>query len=281
MVSRRQHMDELETEVSEAIDEDGPSPTAHKRQPLYVRIAATLAAQIAQGDHPIGSLLPTEAELQQRFHVSRYVVRQAIQHLRSVGLVTARKGVGTRVEAAKPSGRFLHTMHSVGDIRQYTTGMRLEILDIDETTLRGSKAALIGARPGRRFLRITGVRRRDRDNKPVSHAEIFVDAAFNGIKSEIPTVGTAIWETIERHYGETLVEVEQQIDAVTITGEHARLLEVADGTPALRVIRRYYATGRRLIELSINLHPAERFAYTMRIKRDVGSDAAAARKPRG
>jgi DNA-binding GntR family transcriptional regulator len=273
-------MDELEAEHIEPAGPDGASTDAQRRQPLYVRIAATLAAQIAQGDHPVGSLLPTEAELQQRFHVSRYVVRQAIQHLRSVGLVTARKGVGTRVEAAHATGRFLHTMHSVGDIRQYATGMRLEILGTDETTLRGSKAALIGSRPGRRFLRIIGVRRRDRDNQPVSHAEIFVDAAFSAIKAEIPTVGTAIWEVIERHYGETLVEVEQQIDAVTITGEHAELLEVAEGTPALRVIRRYYATGRRLIELSINLHPAKRFSYSMRIKRDVGNDGAAPERKR-
>ena len=274
-------MDELEAEPIATVGADGVPTDAQRRQPLYVRIAATLAAQIAQGDHPVGSLLPTEAELQQRFHVSRYVVRQAIQHLRSVGLVTARKGVGTRVEAAHATGRFLHTMHSVGDIRQYATGLRLEILGTDETTLRGSKAALIGARPGRRFLRIIGVRRRDRDNKPVSHAEIFVDSAFSAIKAEIPTVGTAIWEVIERHYGETLVEVEQQIDAVTISDEHARLLEVAEGTPALRVIRRYYATGRRLIELSINMHPAKRFQYSMRIKRDVGTGAAPDRKRRG
>lgn len=256
-------------------------PGQARRQPLYVQIAATLAGQIAEGSHPVGSLLPTEAELQQQFHVSRYVVRQAIQHLRSMGLVSARKGVGTRVEARQAAARFLLTMHSVGDIRQYATGMRLEIQDVDDTVLRGSKAALIGARPGRKFLRITGVRRRDRDNKPVSHAEIFIDGAFSSIKEQIPTVGTAIWEMIERQSGETLIEVEQQIDAVTLSGEQARLLEVAEGTPALRVIRRYYVTGRRLVELSINLHPANRFSYNMRIKRDIGAVAAPARKTRG
>jgi GntR family transcriptional regulator len=273
-------MDEFEAEDVAPQGTDATSPGTVRRQPLYVQIAATLAGQIAKGAHPVGSLLPTEAELQQQFHVSRYVVRQAIQHLRSMGLVTARKGVGTRVEARQAAARFLLTMHSVGDIRQYATGMRLEIQDVDETVLRGSKAALIGARPGRRFLRITGIRRRDRDNKPVSHAEIFIDDAFSAIKAEIPTVGTAIWEMIERHSGETLVEVEQQIDAVTLNGEYAQLLEVAEGTPALRVIRRYYVTGRRLVELSINLHPANRFSYNMRIKRDVGSATPAIRKPR-
>lgn len=273
-------MDELEAEDVTPQGTDAISSGVARRQPLYVQIAATLAAQIAQGEHPVGSLLPTEAELQRQFHVSRYVVRQAIQHLRSMGLVTARKGVGTRVEARQAAARFLLTMHSVGDIRQYATGMRLEIQEIDETVLRGSKAALIGARPGRRFLHIIGIRRRDRDNKPISHAEIFIDGAFSAIKSEIPTVGIAIWEVIERHSGETLVEVEQQIDAVTLGGEHARLLEVAEGTPALRVIRRYYVTGRRLVELSINLHPANRFSYNMRIKRDAAAAAPAGRKPR-
>lgn len=273
-------MDEFEAEDIAAPGTDSTSSGIARRQPLYVQIAATLAAQIAAGQHPVGSLLPTEAELQQQFHVSRYVVRQAIQHLRSMGLVTARKGVGTRVEAREAAARFLLTMHSVGDIRQYATGMRLEIQEVDETVLRGSKAALIGARPGRRFLRIIGIRRRDRDNKPVSHAEIFIDDAFSEVKSQIPTVGTAIWEVIERQSGETLAEVEQQIDAVTLDEEHARLLEVAEGTPALRVIRRYYVTGRRLVELSINLHPANRFSYNMRIKRDGGTATPASRKPR-
>jgi GntR family transcriptional regulator len=273
-------MDEFEAEDVAPPGAEAPSSGIARRQPLYVQIAATLATQIAQGEHPVGSLLPTEAELQQQFHVSRYVVRQAIQHLRSMGLVTARKGVGTRVEARQAAARFLLTMHSVGDIRQYATGMRLEIEEMDETVLRGSKAALIGARPGRRFLRIIGIRRRDRDNKPVSHAEIFIDDAFSAIKSEIPTVGTAIWEMIERRSGETLTEVEQQIDAVSLTGEHARLLEVGEGTPALRVIRRYYVTGRRLVELSINLHPANRFSYNMRIKRDVEAAAPTGRKSR-
>lgn len=273
-------MDEFEADDVAQQGIETVSSGIARRQPLYVQIASKLASQIAHGDHPVGSLLPTEAELQQQFHVSRYVVRQAIQHLRSMGLVTARKGVGTRVEARQVAARFLLTMHSVGDIRQYATGMRLEIQEVDETVLRGSKAALIGSRPGRRFLRITGIRRRDRDNKPVSHAEIFIDDAFSAIKSEIPTVGTAIWEIIERRSGETLVEVEQQIDAVMLGSEQARLLEVAEGTPALRVIRRYYVTGRRLIELSINLHPANRFSYNMRIKRDVGAIAPAARKPR-
>jgi GntR family transcriptional regulator len=273
-------MDEFEAEDIAAPGTSSVASGIARRQPLYVQIAAKLAAQIAKGEHPVGSLLPTEAELQQQFHVSRYVVRQGIQHLRSMGLVTARKGVGTRVEAREAAARFLLTMHSVGDIRQYATGMRLEIQEIDETVLRDSKAALIGARPGRRFLRIIGIRRRDRDNKPVSHAEIFIDDAFSAVKSQIPTVGTAIWEVIERQSGETLVEVEQQIDAVTLDGEHAHLLDVAEGTPALRVIRRYYVTGRRLVELSINLHPANRFSYNMRIKRDAGTTAPASRKPR-
>jgi DNA-binding GntR family transcriptional regulator len=273
-------MDEFEAEDVDPREAALVSSGIVRGQPFYVRIAATLAAQIARGDHPVGSLLPTEAELQQQFHVSRYVVRQAIQHLKSMGLVTARKGVGTRVEARNAAARFLLTMHSVGDIRQYATGMRLEIQEIDETVLRGSKAALIGARPGRRFLRIIGIRRRDRDNKPVSHAEIYIDDAFSSIKAEIPTVGTAIWEVIERHSGETLVEVEQQIDAVTLDGEQAQLLEVAEGAPALRVIRRYYVTGRRLVELSINLHPATRFSYNMRIKRDAAAAVATAGKTR-
>jgi DNA-binding FadR family transcriptional regulator len=52
---------------------------------------------IVAGDFPVNAKLPAEADLAQRFSVSRPVVREALARLRDDGLVASRQGSGTLV----------------------------------------------------------------------------------------------------------------------------------------------------------------------------------------
>jgi DNA-binding FadR family transcriptional regulator len=52
---------------------------------------------IVSGDMPVGSSLPGDAEMMDRFGVSRTVLREALKTLEAKGLVEARAKVGTRV----------------------------------------------------------------------------------------------------------------------------------------------------------------------------------------
>jgi DNA-binding FadR family transcriptional regulator len=67
--------------------------------PLSERIATQLRARIADGEFPIGSLLPTEVELAADFDVSRGCVREAVRSLVHAGMLGARAGYGTFVVA--------------------------------------------------------------------------------------------------------------------------------------------------------------------------------------
>ena len=67
------------------------------RSPLWSAIARTLRDEIAQGHVPIGSRLPTEAELARRFGVNRHTVRRAMAALTEEGLVHPRRGAGVFV----------------------------------------------------------------------------------------------------------------------------------------------------------------------------------------
>lgn len=69
------------------------------RFPLYMQIALTIDKEIRSKKFAVGSLLPTEFKLSSRYGVSRCTIREAIRHLRDQGKVSARQGVGTRVEA--------------------------------------------------------------------------------------------------------------------------------------------------------------------------------------
>ncbi|SAK67321.1 GntR family transcriptional regulator [Caballeronia ptereochthonis] len=67
------------------------------RRSLTARLVDALRAQIESRDLKVGSRLATEAEMVQRFGVSRTVVREALSRLQAAGLVETRHGIGTFV----------------------------------------------------------------------------------------------------------------------------------------------------------------------------------------
>lgn len=240
-------------------------------QPLYVQLAHALGERIESGAYPIGELLPTEAELGVAYNVSRYTVRQAIQHLRQQGLVSARKGVGTRVEARQQSTRYLHAIPSLTELLQFAHETRLDLISHESLKARGALAEQLGCRPGKPWVRVAGIRYGADDARPICHSEVLFDAAYGAIAEEVSSLRTALWSLIEHRFGETVIEVDQQIEATLLDDAMAENLKAPPGSPALKFTRRYYVTGRRLVELSISLHPADRFTYHMTIKRDSSS----------
>jgi DNA-binding GntR family transcriptional regulator len=240
---------------------------AEASRPLYVQLATVLGERISSGAYAIGNLLPTEAELGKSFGVSRYTVRQAIQHLRTQGLVSARKGVGTRVEATAPDPQYSHAVRSLDELMQYARETVLDVAEMDEVEARGPTAVQLGCRPGKRWLRAAGIRYAIADHTPMCWNEVWIDAAYADLRPEIGTARTAICALIESRYGETIVEVEQTLSATILEADQARQLEAEPGEPALRITRRYFVTGRRLIELANSIHPADRFTYSMTMRR--------------
>ncbi|MBZ8138766.1 GntR family transcriptional regulator [Rubrivivax gelatinosus] len=67
---------------------------------LADQVAGALEAEIRSGGLAAGQKLPTEQALVQQFGVSRTVVREAVQQLKSRGLVDSRQGSGVYVLAA-------------------------------------------------------------------------------------------------------------------------------------------------------------------------------------
>jgi DNA-binding FadR family transcriptional regulator len=65
-------------------------------------VAGQLEELVIQKKVEVGQKLPTENSLCEIFGVSRTVIREAITHLKSLGLVETRRGVGTTVLRSTP-----------------------------------------------------------------------------------------------------------------------------------------------------------------------------------
>ena len=85
--------------------------------PAYQRVASALRADIDSGRWKAGERMPSEAALVRQFDVSRNTVRQALDVLHAMNLVSRQQGRGTFVA---PSG----LSHVIGELKSLTDVLR-------------------------------------------------------------------------------------------------------------------------------------------------------------
>ena len=72
-------------------------PDRSSGEPITEQIVGFMCARISSGDWPIGSRLPSQRVLAERFGVNRSTIIAAIEELSDYGIVEGRHGAGTRI----------------------------------------------------------------------------------------------------------------------------------------------------------------------------------------
>lgn len=248
-------------------------PLAH--QPQYALIAQRLIEDITSGRYPVGSLLPPELELCTQFGVSRHTAREAIRRLQERGLVTRQRGIGTTVKASRVEGRYVQTTATIADLPRYVEDTLLVTTQAEEMIADEVLAELLKCPPGQRWVKVTGFRHVNKGKLPMALTDIYINAAYGGIRKLIGTMKVPVYTMIERQYSLTIVEVQQEISATIINSVDAKRLSVKPGSAGLVVTRRYLNDNDRIIEVAVNLHPADRFSYSMSMRLHMPADADA------
>ena len=239
-------------------------------QPLYLQVVRALKDEIVRGVHPVGSQLPTEEELCQRFSVSRYTIREALRLLREDHLVSSRKGAGTTVVPPRASDSYVHEVMSFNDLVTFATGVRFHIDTTELITADAKLAQRIGVSSGERWLAVRGFRHTDESEPPVCWTEVYINAEFAAIGRLLPRHTGPIFPLIEDMFGQSVVEVHQQIAAGLVSPALAEGLQVQAGATVLEVQRTYRLADGRIAQVAINTHPASRFRHSMTMRRVKG-----------
>jgi len=239
------------------------------RKPRYSEVADQLMFGIAQGRYPLGSSLPSEAELCVRHDVSRHTVREAIRQLEVRGLVSRHQGRGTYVQrdhAAAPVGLLMSTVDEVGRYGRLT---HLVDVHMDDVVADGALADLLSCAQGERFVRIRGFRvaRNPADQLPRAWSEAYMPERFAELRGEIEGFKGAIYALIEQRFGERIDSIRQESAAIALSGEVARRLEVKRGTAGLRVKRTYMNRQANPILVGLNTYIGTEFTVVMDLRK--------------
>jgi DNA-binding FadR family transcriptional regulator len=196
----------------------GPVP---RPSGLFDHVVARLRHQITSGAWPVGSRIPTEAELVRQLEVARNTVREAVRALAHNGLLDIRQGSGTYVVATSELAGVMQRRFAAADRRDV-----IELRGALEATAAGLAA---DRRTDEDLRRLDALLARREEAWSSGDRDAFVDAdaafhlaivaaSHNEVLAELyADLGEVIRDSLRDHFGTELRAGEYM--------DHARLLD--------------------------------------------------------
>jgi len=231
--------------------------------PLYYQVKESLLEKIKSRQFNVGDLIPSEAELQEQYNVSRITVRRAIQELVQEGHLYTKQGRGTFVSRPKVSQE-LNLITSWAETME-EMGMRPETKKIEysEEPAPVNIARLLNVPIGDMVYKIERLRYADGEPTCIMTNYLSPDVVPGLLDKGIK--GESLYETLEKHYNIVLSHAEETVEAKAAKASEAELLNIKRGAPLLHATRVTYDITDRPVEVVISISRADRYSYKIRL----------------
>ncbi len=230
--------------------------------PLHVQVESLLREMIELPEYKNGAFLPDEVSLSKQLGIARNTLRQAINKLVFEGLLTRKKGVGTKV-SEKTFETSLDSWHSFTQ-EMSNKGVALKMYSLESGFVEVSERI-------RNFLMVD----QNAQVLKVSRLRGYADAPFVFFESYFnPRIGLTgnedfsrpLYEILERDFSIVPSLSKERISARLASPQEAALLGVNTNTPVMVRERFVYDSGMRPVEYNIGIYNAEKFIYSIDIK---------------
>lgn len=240
---------------------------ASSRTPMHSQVSAIIRSRISDGELPPGSSLPTEAELQERFGISRSVVRQALAALTAEGLIKRGRGRGSVVAPRGEHHRLVQRMSGLStQIAAEGAQVTTEVLHLAPERNAHAEAALASAA-------VLGIRRlRSVGNEPIALIHTWLPLSLGERLSADDLTHASLHAVMRGKLGVSIASGRRQVRAVPASAALAQILGVAVGAPVLLLEGTSLNENGLPIEVFSTWHRADRVVFDIDVLGD-GPDA--------
>jgi len=244
-----------------------PEKPIPRPPPLWRAIAATLQDEIAKGTYPMGSKLPTEADLARRFAVNRHTVRAALADLAAAGAVHARRGSGvyvTQMKADYHLGRRVRFHQNIAALGRLPSR---QITRAETLPASADEAAALGLLAGQAVHLVEGISLAD--GQPIAMFRSAFPATLTGLLQalgENASITRALAACGITDYSRR----ETRITAHLADGLQSAALHLPLGAPLLRTTAVNTTAEGTAVEFGMTWFAAGRVALVL----NTGEDAA-------
>jgi len=246
--------------IKNSIQTKPPSGNVPAFSPLYRQIKTLLIDQLDAGEWSAGEMIPSEAELAQRFNVSQGTVRKAIDEMAAENLLVRRQGKGTFVTTHEDPASFFRFLRLAADNGEPVLAQS-QPLGCTHIVADARVANAIDLPEGAPVVHVQ--RLLEFDGAPVVFDDIWLAGElFSTLTLEqMQTWKHSLYRLFESQFGVCMVRAEEHLRAVPAIAETAHHLGVAVGTPLLSVERVAYTYGDKAVEWRRGLYSTARHHY--------------------
>ncbi len=236
----------------------------HKSKvPLHFQVEELLRKMVVAPEFKDGAFLPKEVELANRLGVSRNTIRQATNKLQHEGLITRKKGVGTKAAEKKPLATGLDHWYSFTQ-EMKEKGIHVTNLKLDVEWVAADKkiADFFSIVKNKKVLKLSKLKGAEGDSI------VYFESYFHpriGV-NENDDFDIPLYTMLEQKYGVVVVRSAENISA-RLASNIGKKLKIAALEPVLFRERFVYDVGERPIEYNLGYYRSDRFIYSIDIKK--------------
>ena len=237
-------------------------------QPLYKQVYDKLIVQLADGFWKPAEALPSEFALADQLGVSQGTVRKALNQLVAENILVRQQGKGTFVsEHTQESSmfRFFRYREVDGDdLIPSTQVVSMQRREASEREVEKLKLKTSGKNVEFGVVELTRIR--SINNKPAIFERVVQPlAVFPNIDKE-EELPNSLYTLYQEKYNVSIVEVKDELKAVSLPAEIAVYLNLAAEVPALMTERTSINIDGRVAEWSQAYCSTDNFVYSVSLK---------------
>lgn len=218
-----------------------------------------------------GARLASEAQLRERFSISRVTLRQALTHLQRAGVLKSRPGLGWFTSVSRPADEQeppRAVFEPAGLLMSFTDLARSRGLEPDSVVLDQSlheatvpEAEALAVAPGAPIMRLQRLPR-------IDGLAVAVDTSLVPL-SVLPEAMSVNFAAVSLHdcfraAGAAPAVVELEVEAMVAGATEAKQLDVARGAPLLHMRQAFFDGTGRPIERGFITYRADRYRHRAR-----------------
>ena len=239
----------------------------NKQTPLYMNIYEDLQNKILDETYEVGDYLPSEAELQNLYSVSRITIRRALSDLEHDGYIRKIKGKGALVLPKKKYSDLYRLTGFTEDAKMSGDVPSNIILKCEEQPASVLVASFLQIEPNENIYYLKRIRLLNGRISGIFETYITERLGFK-INTKKFDPRTSLYDFYERN-GVRLGEATETIEAIMATPQIKKDLFLDKDQPIFRRERITYTDTNIPIEYSNNYYKADGYKYVVRLHRGV------------
>lgn len=237
--------------------------------PAHRWLSDNLRAALLDRRFADGERLPTEAQLELIYSVSRQTVRRAFQDLVAEGLVYRVPGRGTFPTDFSKGGHYLRSIGTIEDLEAFTN---TEIEMVQSMQLKTNEK--IAGRLDLPSVVVAALEyRRLHEDLPFNRTQVYLSPELGQRLVEagtIPDRGPAtIISLLQPLLSRPIAGAKQVVTAVPMPPDAAPLFGAEPGEPCLCMERLYFDTEGNPVELAVIHSNPKRYSYRLEVRRRI------------